>query len=112
MSLVNKQHKHLQNMAKLIQYIDSCGYKCTEGEFFRTEEQAAIYARDGKGIKNSRHCMRLAADINLLDHNGVYLTSNSDYLKFGEYWEALDPDCIWGGRFTRGDGNHFETRHE
>jgi len=33
----------------------------------------------------------------------------------GEYWESLDPECTWGGRWDmetkteghQGDGNHF-----
>jgi hypothetical protein len=110
MSLTDRQHEHLQNVAKLILFIAECGYKCTGGEFYRTEEQAAIYAKEGKGIKDSEHCMRLAADINLFDENYNYLTETKDYLKFGEYWESLSPHCVWGGRFTRGDGNHFGTR--
>jgi hypothetical protein len=112
MSLVDQQHKHLQNIAQLIQYIDECGYKCTEGEFYRTEEQAAIYAREGKGIKNSRHCTRLASDLNLFSKDGLYLTTVKDWLKFCEFWESLDSGCVWGGRFSNGDGNHFETKHE
>jgi len=37
--------------------------------------------------------------------NGVYLVRSEDYQELGEYWESLDPDCKWGGRW--GDGNHF-----
>jgi len=110
--LISQQHKHLQNIAKLIQYIASCGYKCVEGEFLRTPEQAEIYAKRGVGIKNSLHCKKLASDILLFTQDDKYLTDTKDYLKFGEYWESLDPDCIWGGRFPppRVDGDHFETR--
>jgi hypothetical protein len=35
----------------------------------------------------------------------MYQTRTDDYKELGEYWESLDQDCKWGGRW--GDGNHF-----
>lgn len=37
--------------------------------------------------------------------DGVYQPKTETYRELGEYWESLDPDCKWGGRW--GDGNHM-----
>ena len=108
MNLHDKQWLFMKNVAKLIEFIDKYGYTATFGEAFRTNEQAEIYAKNGKGIKNSLHCKRLAVDINLF-RDGVYLSDTKDYKDMGEYWEKLDPLNVWGGRWNgRPDGNHFQ----
>ncbi len=59
----------------------------------------------GKGhIIGSLHYEGCAGDL-ILYRLGVYLDKTEDYQKLGEYWESLNPDCRWGGRW--GDGNHF-----
>lgn len=108
MTLSQEQQEFARQVALLITYINTTGYKVTFGEALRTPEQAEIYAKQGKGIKDSLHCKSLAIDLNLFDKSGKYLTQTDDYRTFGEYWESLDPKNRWGGRFTRADGNHFE----
>ena len=108
MELWRKQADFSHDVAVLIDYIFSNGYFCTFGEAYRTPEQAEIYAKQGKGIKNSLHCNRLAIDLNLYSPQGVYLTDTKDYEKYGSLWESLRSNNRWGGRFTRADGNHFE----
>lgn len=110
MTLSQQQQEFTQDVSKLIQYIAQQGYHCSLGEAFRTEEQAKIYASCGKGILDSLHCKRLAIDINLFAPGGGYLSDSKAYEQFGVYWEALHPLNRWGGRFTRGDGNHFERQ--
>lgn len=110
MSLWQDQALFTEHVAMLIDYIFHNKYFCTFGEAFRTEEQAAWYAKQGKGIKNSLHCKRLAIDLNLISPDGKYLIDSKDYEKFGKFWESLDPHNRWGGRFTRPDGNHFERQ--
>ncbi|AXK61203.1 hypothetical protein C0J27_04205 [Candidatus Chromulinivorax destructor] len=83
-------------------------YNFTFGETMRTKEQAELYAQQGKGIKNSLHCKRLAIDINLFNPQGEFLSKSEDHTLFGEYWESLSPFNRWGGRFIRVDGNHYE----
>lgn len=107
MNLSEKQQIFAVNAAKLILFINEKGFSCTFGEAWRTPEMAAQYAKDGRGIKNSLHCIRLAIDLNLFK-DGVYLASTEAYRIFGEYWESLNTLNRWGGRF--GDGNHFEQR--
>ena len=106
MILSKQQQIFTYNFASLILFIFDKGYTCTQGETYRTPEQAAIYAKTGKGIKNSLHCKRLAADLNLFSPEGVYLTETAQYKWVGDYWKTLNPSNRWGGDFKL-DGNHF-----
>ena len=110
MELWQKQAIFTQAVAVLIKQISAKGFDCTLGECYRTPEQAAIYAKEGKGIVDSLHCKRLAIDINLFDKKGQYLTAPESYQQFGDLWETLNPKFRWGGHFSRGDGNHFEMQ--
>ena len=110
-STINQQIFAL-NVAKLIQYIYEQNHSCTLGEAFRTSEQAELYAKEGKGIKNSLHCRRLAIDLNLFSPDDKYLKAYDDYEPFGLYWEELHADNRWGGRFMRLDLQHFEMKEE
>lgn len=110
MKLSERQSIFAQNIALLLQYIKSKGFSATFGEAFRTQEQANIYAQSGKGITDSLHCKRLAVDLNLINHEGIYLPDSKDYKQFGIFWENLDGLNRWGGRFKRMDGNHFEMQ--
>ncbi len=109
MSLSEKQQIFSLNLAKLIEYINSQGYKCALGEVHRTPEQAEIYAKEGKGIKDSLHCKKLAADL-FLFKEGKYLTDKHEYAPFGCYWESLNKANRWGGLFVRMDSVHFEMQ--
>ena len=110
MELWQKQAQFAQDVSKLLAFIVESGSFCSLGEAYRTPEQAAIYAKEGKGIKDSLHCKRLALDLNLFDSKGTYLSDSKPYETFGLYWEKLDSMNRWGGHFTRGDGNHFERK--
>ncbi len=110
MQLWERQSVFAQNVALLIQQSVKLGYHCTLGEAFRTAEQAKIYAQEGKGIVHSLHCERLALDINLLTSDGQYLDGTESYRTLGCFWESLNKDNRWGGRFLRVDGNHFEMK--
>jgi hypothetical protein len=110
MTLLEAETIFTRNIARLIEHIFSCGYKCTLGEAFRTKEQAEINANKGIGIKDSLHRKRLAIDINLFSPEGKYLSDTKDYELFGIYWESLHKHNRWGGKFKRADGNHFEMQ--
>jgi hypothetical protein len=65
-----------------------------------------ITQHQGKGhMVGSLHYYGCAGDLIIYDINGTYLTVTENYRPLGEYWESLDPNCKWGGRFK--DGNHF-----
>lgn len=108
MTLSEKQQLFTTLIAQLILWADEKGYRLTFGEAYRTQEQAAMNAKSGKGIANSLHTQRLAVDLNLFK-NGIYQTDSADYKELGLYWESLGG--AWGGRFSRPDGNHFSLEH-
>lgn len=113
MPLVQQQAEFALNVSKLITYIYSQDYKCTFGEAWRSPEQAALYAQEGKGIVNSLHCSRMAIDLNLFNSSYQYRGNFKDYEKFGVYWESLHPLNRWGGRFhPLVDCGHFEQQLE
>lgn len=105
-TLGDQQRRLLPLVAKLIEYAYAQGYELTAGELYRTPEQAALNAKSGAGIAHSLHTQRLAIDLQLFK-NGVYITDSADYEPLGVFWEELDPDACWGGRFSKPDGNHF-----
>jgi hypothetical protein len=108
MNLREKQALHVQLTGMLIEYAYIHGYEMTWGEAWRTPQQAAFNAAQGKGIANSLHIDRLAVDLNLFRH-GKYLQTTEAHKPLGEYWESLNPLCRWGGRFN--DGNHYSIEH-
>ena len=108
MNLAAKQAIFARNVANLILYINYHNYSVTLGEVYRTQEQAKLYAEQGKGIISSQHCKRLAIDLNLFDKNGIYLQETENYKDIGTYWKYMHPDNRWGGDFQKADGNHFE----
>lgn len=107
--LSKRQAVFAQNVAKLIQYCDSIGKPCTLGEAFRTQEQADIYAKNGKGIKNSKHCQRLAIDLNLFDRDYKYHPEPEFYREAAVFWEDLDNGNSAGYFWPKRDANHFES---
>ena len=105
MSLSSRQAVFARNVARLIEHIFSHdGHAITFGEAWRPADVAEIYEKQGRGIRNSLHCKRLAIDLNLF-LDGEYLTSSEAHRVFGDFWESLHPANKWGGRW--GDGNHF-----
>lgn len=114
MTLGEKQREFTRLVSLLINYAYQQKFEFTFGEAWRPPEMAELYAKQGKGIKNSLHTKRLAIDLNLFQ-NGKYLTDSKDYEILGKYWESLSTDqlqCCWGGRFSKPDGNHFSISHE
>ena len=77
----------------------------------RARELGFEYAFDevtnhqGIGHKSgSLHYSGCAGDL-LLYKDAVYQPKTEIYRELGKYWESLEPDCKWGGKW--GDGNHF-----
>lgn len=112
MKLSEKQAVFTFAVARLILELEKRGYLVTFGEAERPSEVASFYAKMGKGIKGSLHCIRLAIDLNLFK-DGLYLKFTEEYREAGEVWEAMStPDLkfCWGGHFD--DGNHFSLEHD
>ena len=113
MELIEKQIVFSQLLAKFIIELTAKGYGVTGGEWYRSEETCELYAKMGKGIKNSLHTLRIAVDLNLF-RNGRFLRLSEEYKQAGEIWEhysTQDFNCAWGGRFLKPDGNHFSIVH-
>lgn len=112
MELWQKQALFTQNVAELLQEMKSHGFNPTLSEAYRTPEQAALNAKNGKGITHSLHTERLAIDINLLDKDGKYLTDKDSYAPFGSSWCLMHTFNRWGGNFQHlVDSNHFEMQN-
>lgn len=110
MKLSEKQRLFANLLGQFLTWIYAeTNYAVTMGECYRTPEMAEIYAKQGKGIKDSLHCKRLAVDLNLFI-DGVYKTDTEGYKTLGDKWKSLHPDCRWGGDFSRPDGNHMELK--
>lgn len=107
-SLSDTQWEFLKDVAKLINYADSLGYKLTGGELYRTKYQQKRYIKLGRSqTMNSKHLSRLAIDLNLfIDNNLTY--EFEDFEPLGVYWESLNPNNKWGGRWHFKDTNHFQ----
>ena len=100
MNLRQKQSKFVRMIADLIVFAYNNGYELTWGD-------AYVSTRTGHMLA-SLHYDRLAVDFNVFK-DGEWLQVGEEFLDLGEYWESLDPDCSWGGRFE--DGGHFSLAY-
>jgi len=107
MTLGEKQELFASLLCQLIIRAHILGFQVRLQELARTEYQAAENERLGVGVLNSAHRNKLAIDIVLMDRGSVCDTP--EYTKLGEWWEAQDDNCRWGGRFD--DAGHFSITH-
>jgi hypothetical protein len=110
MSLNKKQARFTECLGELLTYATATGQYVILAEAYRTPEQAAIYAKQGKGIKNSVHTKKLAVDL-FRYKDGSVTWDRDEYQKLGDYWKTLDPDARWGGDFRNRDAVHFSFTH-
>lgn len=98
--LRERRCKFTRLLAQLIQYANSL-----------PGHEVAVGVDGLKHMSNSLHYSGLANDLALYV-DGIYQTDTVAYKALGEYWEALDPECRWGGRFKKADGNHFSITYQ
>jgi len=113
-TLREKQVAFCRLSARLIDYAFQHGDELTFSETYRPPETAELYAQQGRGSRDSLHCVRLAVDLNLF-RNGTWLKRSEDFAYLGAFWKAQstgDYECCWGGDFDKPDGNHFSIAHE
>ena len=110
MSLNQKQVLFTKTLGEFLVWCAKNGHETILAEAYRTPEQAAIYAKQGKGIKNSVHTKKLAADVFLMK-NGTITWDHDDYVVLGEKWESMNELARWGGRFKNRDSVHFSFEH-
>ena len=111
MSLNAKQAEFTRCVGLLLTWAADNGKPVILAEAYRTPEQAEIYARNGKGIKNSAHCKKLAVDV-FRYKNGSVSWDNKDYEALGDFWKSLHPLARWGGDFANRDCVHFSLEHQ
>ena len=112
--LGDKQRKFSRLIPRLIDKFYELGYEVTFGDAYRDD-------RCTYGHQNSLHRLRLAFDFNVFiaTNTPTLLEHAKDFKEVGEYWESLDPDCRWGGRFGESspgagdgwDGGHFSIAY-
>jgi peptidoglycan L-alanyl-D-glutamate endopeptidase CwlK len=109
-TLGEKQEVFTLNLAKLIIYAASIGYKSRLREVERTAYQQEEYIKRGKSrTMESRHLKSLAADIYFTKGDLSPVETKHALLPLGEYWESLHPLNRWGGNFKDfQDCPHFE----
>jgi D-alanyl-D-alanine carboxypeptidase len=111
LGLGEKQELFAECLGKLLVYAAWRGYRVRMGECYRPPETAALYEQQGRGIANSLHSQKLAADLNVF-RGGQWLKASEDLAELGAFWKRLHPLCCWGGDFaTRPDGNHFSVTY-
>jgi len=105
---VDSQWEFTRDVASLIEYAYSLGYKLTFGEAWRHVHMQKYYVAHGLSwTMNSNHRKRRAVDFNLFIDD-KYVVDKEPYAILGDYWESLDKKNRWGGRFN--DAPHFERR--
>lgn len=110
MRLSEKQQVFTATLGKFLVWCSEQGYNIVLAEVFRTREQAEIYAAQGKGIKNSLHCLKLAADMfRFIDGRPTW--NAEDYRVLGDKWKSMHPLARWGGDFKGRDAVHFSFEH-
>jgi hypothetical protein len=114
MRLGDAQREFAWHVSCLIQHIwayDGGIYTCTLGDAYRDPRAFGKMGEQGPyGRPMSAHKQRLAIDLNLYK-DFQYQTTTKAHEPFGQYWEALHPDNVWGGGFRSPDGNHYARRY-
>ena len=110
MGLNSLQQEFTEALGELLVWCSKNDYPVILAEAYRTKEQAEIYARTGKGIKNSAHCKKLAVDLfRVVD--GKVTWDKEEYRPVGERWKAIHNLSRWGGDFVRRDAVHFSFEY-
>ena len=111
MTLGQKQELFSRLLCKLMFFIHERDHEIRGGDWFRDPRMHGHIGEDiGYGHKNSCHKLKLAADLNIFKDGELFKT-DKEHEPFGIYWESLHPLCRWGGRFPKGDGNHYSLEH-
>lgn len=69
-----------------------------------------VRVKDLVHLDGGVHYLGTGADWQLfVDGHWITDSDHPAWVAAGEHWEQMHPDCRWGGRFTRRDGNHISV---
>lgn len=116
MGLRTKQTKFWQMVAMTIMFATMRGTPIVILEWLRDEtRQRILVARGSSKTMKSDHLRGLAIDFCFLEDlrdDGILNYDAEKYRPIGEFWEALDEKCKWGGRFNaKGDKLGWDCGH-
>lgn len=104
-TLLERQDKFAEMVAKLIMQAKAMGYQVSLGDAYRDPRVHGEFGqKKAYGAARSFHKQRLAIDLNLY-RNGKYLESTKDHEALGKWW--VKQGGTWGGNFKSPDGNHY-----
>ena len=111
MKLGEKQELFMSNLAKLITFAESKGFKCRGRELSRSTKQQEEYVKSGKSkTMNSNHLNNCAIDI-YFTKGGKLIENKQELQPIGDYWESLHELNKWGGNYKSFlDCPHFELQ--
>jgi hypothetical protein len=109
MTLGQKQRQFMRVLPRLLDYLHSLGYECTEGDGHRNPKVFGEMGESmGYGHPNSCHKIKLAIDINLF-RDGVYLQgidAERGHNLLHDFWDTLG-----GAERIKHDLNHYSFEH-
>lgn len=111
MTLNEKQVEFTRTLARFLVWCFDNDHLVIGAEWYRTKEQAEIYAAKGKGILNSVHRLKLAVDLFRVV-GGAVSWDTKHYEDLGAKWKTMHPDARWGGDFAGRDCVHFSFEHQ
>lgn len=107
--LLTTQQRFALLVGRFLTELPALGYSVTLDEAYRPPETADLYARQGRGLRNSVHCNKLAVDLNLF-RNGTLCQTDADFKPAVDLWLSYAPDCRAGANFSRKDYRHFSLQ--
>lgn len=110
-SVLNQlQWKFARLIPKLLDKAFELGYEISLGDAYRDPRAFGMLGvTKAYGHPKSAHKRRLAIDLNLFK-DGTFMDESEAHRQLGEWWEAQDSMCRWGGRW--GDGNHYSMEFD
>lgn len=110
MNLMARQKRFSWMLMELLQWAYANGYEIRGGDWWRSTDTLAcpnckmafsyqdlLFFNKRSKVKYGDHNDRCATDL-LLSINGQE-SAPAEYRPLGEYWESLDPNAEWGGRY-------------
>jgi hypothetical protein len=113
MGLGEKQELFSNLWAHQVLWCNARGIQIRSKELWRPPETAALYAEQGRGIKNSLHTLGLAIDV-VFSIDGKVTFDAEDYKEAAMFWESRHPLACAGYFFTgkiARDAGHFGLSH-